>query len=159
MDTISKGGIEIRTGYYGSLGFLDNQGQFDETFEHDPVLLPPKPATGDSATTVKMLLTFGDQCRLNMYLNACRQFHMGNATVDKNTNMMEVYHEIAKLKQEYIDSHGRLIVEMPEALFVKSLTYAGSLPDCAKGWPIQLCLTYYTALINTISSRMMSDGA
>ena len=72
---------------------------------------------------------------------------------------MEVCREIAALKQEYKDGHGRLVMEIPEALFVKVLAYASSLPDCAKGWPIQLCSTYYTALASTISSRMMSDSA
>ena len=49
-------------------------------------------------------------------------------------------------------------MDTPEKLFTKFLVLAGSLPDCTKGWPIQLCPTYYTALSSTISDRMMSSG-
>ena len=44
-----------------------------------------------------------------------------------------------------------------EGLFTKFLASVGSLPDCARGWPIQLFFTYYTALLSTITERMMSS--
>ena len=34
---------------------------------------------------------------------------------------------------------------------------AGNLPDSTKGWPIQLCSTYYTTLFRTISDSMMDS--
>ena len=51
----------------------------------------------------------------------------------------------------------RLIIDALEELFTKFLALAGSLPYCVKGWHIQLCSTYYTALSSTISDRMMSS--
>jgi len=121
-------------------------------------LLPSNPTAMDTSTTAKMLSESGDQCRLDVSMHACQQFYVGNAAVDKNTKMMEICCEIAGLRQEYRDNHGRTIMESPEELFIKFLAYAGSLPDCAKGWPIQLCSIYYMALSSTFSSRMMSDG-
>jgi len=111
----------------------------------------------DSSTTAKSMLDFSDQCRLDISLNACHRFYVVNATVDKNTSMLEVCREIASLKQEYRDGNGRLVVDTPEELFMKFLAYAGSLPDCARDWPIQLCSTYYTALSSVVTNRMMSQ--
>jgi len=87
----------------------------------------------DSSTTAKSMLDFSDQCRLDISLNACHRFYVVNATVDKNTSMLEVCREIASLKQEYRDGNGRLVVDKPEELFMKFLVYTGSLPDCARG--------------------------
>ena len=51
--------------------------------------------------------------------------------------------------------YGKLIINNPEELFTKFFSLTGSLPDCAEGWPIQVCSTYYTALSRIISDRMM----
>ena len=61
------------------------------------------------------------------------------------------------LRQEWKDKHGKLIVDDPEELFTKFLSLSGNLTDSAKGWPIQLCSTYYTSLSRTISDRMMDS--
>ena len=50
-----------------------------------------------------------------------------------------------------------MIVDSPEELFSKFLVLVGNLPNCAKGCPIQLCPTYYTAFSSTISDRMMTS--
>ena len=77
--------------------------------------------------------------------------------MDKNTSVQKVCREISDLRQEWKDKHGKLIVDDPEELFIKFLSLAGNLPDSAKGWPIQLCSTYYTVLSHTISDRMMDS--
>ena len=71
--------------------------------------------------------------------------------------MLEVCREVVSLKLEYRDGNGRLVVDTPEELFMKFLAYAGSLPDCTKGWPIQLCSTYYTVLSSGITNRITSE--
>ena len=91
-------------------------------------------------------------------MHACCHFYVGNNTVDKNTNMIEVCREISKLKQEYRDIHGRVISLTPEEVFLQFLAYADSMSDCARGWLIQLCLTYYIAFSGAISNCMMSNG-
>ena len=53
------------------------------------------------------------------------------------------------------DNHGKQIMDPPEELFTKFLVLDGSLPDCAKGCPIQLCSTYYTSLSRTVSDCMI----
>ena len=111
----------------------------------------------DSATTTKILLDFSELCRLGVYLHACRKCYVGSSNIDKNTNVQEVCREISGLRQEWKDKHGKLIVDDPEDLFTKFLSLAGNLPDSAKGWSVQLCSTYYTALGRTISDRMMNS--
>ena len=111
----------------------------------------------DSAITAKLLLDFSEQCHLDIYLHAYRKFYVGSSNIDKNTSAQEVCREISDLRQEWKDKHGKLIVDDPEELFTKFLSLAGNLPDSAKGWPIQLCSTYYTAHSRTISDRMMDS--
>jgi len=142
IDALFSSGSNVSIGYFGGLGFLDNQNTFYEVFGKDPMLIPANPSDRDSSTTAKSMLDFADQCRLDIYLYACCRFYVGNATVDKDTSILEVCREIASLNQEYRDGNGRLVVDTPEELFMKFLAYAGSLPDCARGWSIQLWSTY-----------------
>ena len=136
---------------------MDKQDEFDKVFGNNPVLLPPNPTSVDGATTAKLLLDFSELCRLNVYLHACRKFYVGGSNIDKNTSAQEVCREISDLRQEWKDKHGNLIVDDPEELFTNFLSLAGNLPDSAKGWPIQLCSTYYTVPFRTISDRMMDS--
>ena len=87
-----------KTGYYGDLGFLDKQDEFDNFFEKNPVLLPPNLTSVDGATTAKLLLDFSELCRLDEYLHACRKFYVGSSNIDKNTSAQEVCREISDLR-------------------------------------------------------------
>ena len=136
---------------------MDKNDEFDKVFGKNPILLPPNPTSVDSATTSKILLDFSELCHLDVYLRACRKFYVGSSNINKNTSAQEVCREISDLRQEWKDKHGKLIVDNPEELFTKFLSLAGNLPDSAKGWPIRLCSTYYTALSRTISDRMMDS--
>ena len=136
MDILFTSNSDVTTGYYGSLKILDNQNEFDATFGKNSVLLPSNPTSPDNTTTAKLLLDFSDQCRLDVYMYAFRKFYVWNAKVDKTTSMMELCQEISSLRQEYRDNHAKMITNTPEKLFTKFLALAGSLPDCARGWPI-----------------------
>ena len=156
MNALFGGSSNIIIGYFGELDFIDNQEDFDNTFGVNPVILPTVPTKPEHQNAAKLLLDLSDQCRLDVYLDACRKFYVGTTSVDGTTSMMEVCREISELRMEYKDSNGRTVVDTPEELFMKVLALAGSLPECAKGWPIQLCSTYYTALSSSISCRMMA---
>ena len=65
--------------------------------------------------------------------------------------------KISDLRQEWKDKHSKIIVDDPEELFTKFFSLTGSLPDCAEGWPIQVCSTYYTALSRIISDHTMDS--
>jgi len=138
MNALFSIGSKFSVGYFGCLGFLDNQNKFYEVFGRDPMLMPENPSDRYIPTTAKSMLEFADQCRLDVYLHECHRFYVGNKTVDKDTCMLEVCREIASLKQEYRDGNGRLVIDTPEELFMKFLAYAGRLPNCARGWLIQL---------------------
>ena len=79
-----------KIGYYGDLGFLDKQDEFDKCVDENPVLLPPNPTSVDSATAAKILLDFSELCHLDVYLHACRKFYVGSSNIDKNTSAQEV---------------------------------------------------------------------
>ena len=126
-------------------------------FCKNPVLLPPNLNSVDSSTTVKLLLDFSELCRLDVYLHVYYKFYVGSSNIDKNTSAPEVCREISDLRQEWKDTHGKLIVDAPEELFTKFLSLADNLPDSVERWPIQLCSTFYIALSRTISDRMMDS--
>jgi len=92
-----------------------------------------------------------------MYLNACRKIYVGNVSVDTITSMMEVCRKISELRHDWKDKNGRQVVDMPEELFTKIIALARNLIDCARGWPIQLCSTYYTALSSSITNLTMAS--
>lgn len=48
-------------------------------------------------------------------------------------------------------------MDPPEELFTKFLSLTGSLSDCTRRWPIQLCSTYYAAMLSTLLGRTVSD--
>jgi len=133
MDDLLSSGSNLSIGYFGGLGYLDDQNKFYEVFGKEPMLVPASPSDRDSSTTAKNMLDFADQCHLDIYLHACCRFYVDNATVDTDTSMLEVCRDIALLKQEYRDGNGRLVVDKLEELFMKFLAYAGSLPDCTRG--------------------------
>ena len=72
MNILFSNMSNAKTGYYGGLGFLDKQEEFDKVFGKNPVLLPVNPTSVDSATTTKLLLDFSELCHLDVYLHACR---------------------------------------------------------------------------------------
>ena len=106
----------VSIGYYGGFDFLDKQKKFDNTFGTDPPIINDAPVGkfNENNTTAKQLLEFSDQCRLDVYLHACREFYVGKAKVDKNASMREVCREISLLRQDWRDSHGRLIRDTPK---------------------------------------------
>ena len=127
-----------KTGYYGSLEFLEKQDEFDKVFGKNSVLLPPNSTSLDSFTTAKLLLNSSELCRLDLYLHEYRKFYVGKSNIGKNTSAQEVCREISDLRQELKDKYGKLIVDYPEELFTEFLSLAGNLLDRAEGWPRQL---------------------
>ena len=111
---------------------MDKNDEFYKVFGKNSILLPPNPTSVDSATTSKILLDFSELCRLDVYLRACRKFYVGSSNINKNTSTQEVCREISDLRQEWKDKHGKLIVDNPEELFTKFLSFAGNLPDSTK---------------------------
>ena len=76
MNALFGNTLQVAIGYYGGLDFLYNQKEFAATFGTDPPILNANPvgSVHSSTTTAKQLLNFSDQCRLDVYLHACREF-------------------------------------------------------------------------------------
>ena len=72
-------------------------------------------------------------------------------------NTCEVCQIIISLTQTYTLGQ-RLMVNTPEELFYKFMQLSVSLLDYATTWPIQLCLTYYSALDKDLVESTTSDS-
>ena len=88
MDALYGGSSDTMIGYFGGMDFIDKREEFNSTFETDPVILPTVPTVPDNTATAKLLLDLSYQCRLNVYLHACRKFDAGMTGVDESTSMI-----------------------------------------------------------------------
>jgi len=133
MNALFGGISDIIIGYFGGLEFIDKQPEFNNTFGSDSIILSTNPAMADTTTTAKLLLEFSDQCCLDVYLNACRKFYVGSMSVNTRTIMIEVCGEILKLRLEWKDTNGQVVVDTPEELFTKFLALGGVCQIVPKG--------------------------
>ena len=58
MDALFSSESNVSIGYFGGLGFLDNQNKFYEVFGRDSMLMPANLSDRDSSTTAKSMLDF-----------------------------------------------------------------------------------------------------
>jgi len=138
-----------KKGYYGPLPFFNTK----------PVLLPSNPVGSVGNSKVKdKLREYGEQCKLDIYLNLCEQDYVGDDLVDNALNAQEVCRKIGEIKQEWKDGSGRMKMETPDEIFNKYLQLATSLPTNALTWPIQLCSYYFAALTPDLAERMTTDA-
>jgi len=54
MNALFGGSSNILIGYFGGLGFIDKQSEFNNTFGSDPVIFPTNQAMVDTTTTTKL---------------------------------------------------------------------------------------------------------
>ena len=134
------------------------QQEFHEVLGNKPVLPPSNPIglVGNSKVQGK-LREYGEQCKLNIYLNLCEQDYVGDDLVNNALNAQEVCRKIKEIKQEWKDGSGRMKMKIPDEIFNKYLQLATSLPTDALTWPIQLCSSYFAALSPDLVERMTTD--
>jgi len=144
-----------KKGYYGPLTFFNTQLEFHEVFGYKPVLLLSDSIGWASNRKVNdKVREYGEQCKLDVYLNLCEQDYVGDDLVDNALNAQEVCRKIGEIKQEWKDGSGRMKMETPDEIFNKYLQLATSLPTDALTWPIQLCSSYFAALSPDLAERM-----
>jgi len=151
-----------KKGYYqyGPLTFFNTQQEFHEVFGNKPVLLPSHHIGSVGNSKVKDKLTeYGEQCKLDIYLNLCEQDYFGDNLVNNALNAQEVCRKIVReIKQEWKDGSGRMKMETLDEIFNKYLQLATSLPTDTLTWPIQLCSSYFTVMSPDLAERMTIDA-
>jgi hypothetical protein len=152
MRFILESGGKTKSGYFGSLDFLESQSAFHSTFGLTPTLLPAHPI---NKTEIKQeFQKYCDRCKLDIYLNLCFQDYVGSDNVDTSLNVQEVSRKITSLRQAWKDTQGRAQMDTPDELFNKYLQLSASLPQDVQEWPLQLCTAYYSALSPSLSEKM-----
>jgi len=153
MRFILDSGGNTKSGYFGSLDFLESQNAFHSTFGPTPTLLPAHPIKVETLLKQEFQ-KYCDRCKLDIYLNLCFQDYVGSDNVDTSLNVQEVSRKITSLRQSWKDTHGRSQMDTPDELFNKYLQLSASLPHDVQEWPLQLCTAYYSALSPSLSEKM-----
>jgi hypothetical protein len=146
--------------YYGKLDFLDNQEAFDLVFGTSPELLSPFPAEPVDPNTIGvmgMVNVYADKCMFDKFKQACRNDYVGDdEAADPLLAIQDICDKLSRLRQAY-KINNRQVVDHPEVLFQKFSDITVGLPEDATHWSIQLCSTYYGALIKEIKLQMTRD--
>ena len=147
------------TGYYGSLEFIDEQSVFTEVFGPSPQMLASDPLDYDDLSDLKKLLQdYLDRCRLDAFLHSVKQDYVGDAAADQSLSNHEIGRKLQKLKQLWKDTHGRFHLDTPDELFNKFNSVATNLPSDAREWPLAIASTFYAALTEELTTRMVDKG-
>ena len=154
--TSSSKSKKERKGYYGGVSFLDSQNEFNLTFGIEPVMLPEKPNDYDSLATSRILQTYTEKCKFDIFMHLCRLDYVGSDKIDPTLSVQEVCRKISDLKQVY-SVNGKVFTDTPDDIFDKYISLVVNLPDNAAKWPIQLCSAYFAALTSDLASAMTDD--
>ena len=143
--------------YYGALDFLDNQEAFVRVFGKHPELLqatPTKSKHSGGPSIMSIVNAYADKCMFDRFKASCRNDYVGDeGTSDPLLATQDICDKLSKLRQAY-KVNNRTVEDHPEDLFQKFLDISVGLPEDATNWSIQLCSTYYGALVTEIRSQM-----
>ena len=99
MRFILESSGKTKSGYFGSLDFLESQHAFHSTFSLTPTLLPAHPIKPE--TLIKQEFhKYCDRCKLDIYLNLCFRDYVGSDNVDTSLNVQEVSRKITSLNKQ-----------------------------------------------------------
>ena len=98
----------------------------------------------------------GDQCKLEIIMHLCRLNYVGYTKVDVELNTLEVCSQISEVKQVYCKG-GRVQHNTPDELYDRYSILAVSLPADSKGWLIQLCSSYFAALLKDLAEHITTE--
>ena len=102
-----KNSINIKIGYLGQLEFSDNQATFTEVFGKKPTILAPNIDTSqDSTSTARILYSFGDKFKLDVFLHMWRKYYVGQDSIDNSLRVQDMCRHISEIKQEKINKMG-----------------------------------------------------
>ena len=82
--------------------------------------------------------------------------YIGHDKADPYFNVVEVYHEISKVKQGRL-INGRLTTYTSDELFDQYSEILVSLPDNESTWTLKLCSSYLSALTSDLSEAVTSE--
>ena len=92
---IFEGSNNIKVGYFGKLGILDNQSSFVEVFGDKSIILDPNIIMShDSTSTARSLYLFGKDCKLDVFLHMCSKLYVGYNSVDNSFSIQDVFRQV-----------------------------------------------------------------
>ena len=94
----SSSSTTTRKGCYGSLTFLDIQGEFIHTFGAHPKLLPTNPIGLDTRIIQRLLREYSEKCKLEIFMHLCMLDYVGDDRVDQSLHINEVSRKISAIK-------------------------------------------------------------
>ena len=136
--------------------FLDNDFNFRQTFGDHPTLLPERPWDSNSISTHQQIQAYANLCKLDIFMNLCRQDYVGEDNVDPGLNVVEVCRQISSLRQVW-NSGSTIHTDTPDELYDKFTRLTVSLPPDATKWSLQLCSSYLAALSADLAEEVTSD--
>ena len=96
MGILFKDSSNIKVGYFGKLGFLVNQAAFSEVFGDNPIILYTNVTTSqDSKSTDRILYSFGEKCKLDVFLHMCKKYYVVHNSVDNSLRFEDLYGQIS----------------------------------------------------------------
>ena len=90
----------VKVGYFGKLGFFDNQAAFAEVFGDKPTTIDPDIITSQYTTsTARRLYFFVKNCKLDVFLHMCRKYYVGYDSVDNSLSVQDLCRQISEIKK------------------------------------------------------------
>ena len=147
----------VKVGYFEELEFLDNQKEFEKIFGDKPTIIPTELVSQDSLTAAKILYSYSEKCKLDVFLHMCQIYYVGHDSVDNYLIMQDVCFRVSYLRQEWRDRNGSTVNKILDDLSNTFLKISSSLPESAYQWPIQIYCAYYTALTEYLTKIIFSE--
>ena len=77
---------------------MDSQANFDLTFGVLPYILPKQPTHNNTKFTRSLMQDYSKKFKLDISMNLCMLYYVGNDTVDTTLNVQEVCRKISAVK-------------------------------------------------------------
>ena len=142
------------------MDFTDDQSSFTAIFGQKSQIYGYYPARPDQEDIKAASRDYANKCMFNVFLHICREDYVDN---DGGTSTTKMVHDICKKTvkslMEYKCRPGnRLCTDNPDELYTKLISMAAALHEDATGWPLSLCDTYFSALVEPLKDKMDDDN-
>jgi hypothetical protein len=149
--------------YFGSLGFLDSQAEFDSTFPQPvPLLVSVSTTTGlsiDSLSLLAALNLFLDHCKFQIFLPIFRSDYVGTAN---HNDAASLHVTVQALKRHAMTSRnpvsGHWINLTPDELYAAYAELTPLLPNKVSLWGLNLVTQFHDALSAELQELLMTDS-
>ena len=92
---------------------------------------------------------YAEKFMFDVFLEICREDYVGTYDGTSNSKMIhEIYKRLSKLRMKWMSKFvNRLMKCTPDDLYAEFIGIIAGLREDATVWPLPLCNTYFSALI------------